>query len=141
VVQNTIIRLLSAFRAIRPQSTRDFYALANELIRREFLDLTRRYFGPQGQGTRVAPVPVGEGAGEYIPPGLAPDADADQLAAFHEAIAKLPAKEREVIGLAYYHGWTQTQMASLFNVSTRTVQRWMDGAVERIRQELGTEGG
>jgi RNA polymerase sigma-70 factor (ECF subfamily) len=139
VVQNTIMRLLNAFRAIRPASTRDFYAIVNELIRREFLDLTRRYFGPQGPGTRTIAMPVGEGDGHFVPPGLEPDADADQLAAFHEAVAKLPAREQEVIGLAYYHGWTQTQIAALFQVSTRTVQRWQDAAVARIQEATSTD--
>jgi RNA polymerase sigma-70 factor (ECF subfamily) len=139
VVQNTVVRLLSAFRAIRPASTRDFYALVNELIRREFLDLTRRYFGPQGHGTRTAAVPVGEGDNEFMPPGIGPDADADELAAFHEAVAKLPAREQEVIGLAYYHAWTQGQIAALFNVSTRTVQRWQEAAVTQIREQLASD--
>jgi RNA polymerase sigma factor (sigma-70 family) len=141
VVQNTVMRLLNAFRAVRPQSTRDFYALVNELIRREFLDLTRRYFGPNKQGTHLGDVQLGEGDGEYMPPGLAPDADVDQLAAFHEVVAKLPAKEQEVIGLAYYHGWKQSEIAALFNVSTRTVQRWQDDAVARIREALALDGG
>jgi RNA polymerase sigma factor (sigma-70 family) len=134
VVQNTLLRLFAALRQIRPASTRDFYALVNELIRREFLDLTRRYFGPQGLGTRVADRALADG--DHLPPGVPPDADLDQLTAFHEVLEKLPVEEREVIGLAYYHGWPQTQIAELFGVSTRTVQRWHEAGVAEIRKAL-----
>ena len=67
VVQGSLIRLLAAFRDIRPASRQHFYALANELIRRELLDLVKHYYGPLGHGTNVADVVVGEGDGEYAP--------------------------------------------------------------------------
>ncbi len=136
VVQNTLLRLFAALRQIRPASMRDFYALVNTLIRRELIDLTRRYFGPQGSGTRVAARPLGEGDADQLPPGVSPEADIDQLTAFHETLEKLPVEEREVIGLAYYHGWPQTQIAELFGVSTRTVQRWHEAGVAQIREAI-----
>ena len=34
-----------------------------------------------------------------------------------------PSDERELVGLVFYHGWTQEQTAELFGVSVRTVQR------------------
>jgi RNA polymerase sigma-70 factor (ECF subfamily) len=138
VVQNTLMRLLAAFREIRPTSTRHFYALVNELIRREFLDLIRRYFGPEGHGSNVAAVPVGEGEGEHAPPA-APDPDLDQLTAFHEAVAKLPAEQREVICLVYYHGWTQAEIGEILGVSTRTIQRWQEAAVAQLRAATGAD--
>jgi RNA polymerase sigma-70 factor (ECF subfamily) len=133
VVQNSLIRLLAAFREVRPISTRHFYALTNELIRRELLDLAKRYYGPRGHGTNLADVPVGEGEGEHAPPAADPTADLERLAAFHEAVAGLPVIEREVIGLAYYHGWTQVQIAELFGVSVRTVQRWQLAATAALK--------
>lgn len=137
VVQGSLIRLLAALRQVRPNSTRHFYALTNELIRRELLDLTKHYFGPAGHGTNLADTPVGDAAGEVAP--AAPDAAAelDRLAAFHEAVAALPAQEREVIGLTYYHGWAQAAVAELLGVTVRTVQRWHTSATERIRQRCG----
>lgn len=132
VIQNSLIRLLAALRDIRPASTREFYALANTLIRRELLDLTRRYYGPHGHGTNLAPVAVGEGGAAPGPP----DAELDRLTAFHEAVADLPVEQREVIGLSYYHGWGQGQIAVLFEVSVRTVQRWHADAVAALRAVL-----
>ncbi len=136
VVQNTVLRLFAALRQIRPATMCDFYALVNALIRRELIDLTRKYFGPQGSGTRVAAKPLAEGETDQLPPGVPPEADIDQLTAFHETLEKLPVEEREVIGLAYYHGWPQAQIAELFGVSTRTVQRWHEAGVVQIRQAL-----
>ena len=136
VIQNSLIRLLAAFRDVRPNSRRHFYALANELIRRELLDLAKHFYGPQGAGTNLAGVGVGEGDGEVAP--AAPDAaDLDRLAAFHAAVERLPAEEREAVGLTYYHGWTQTQVADLFGVSVRTVQRWLDSAADSLREMVG----
>ncbi len=139
VIQSSLIRLLAAFRQVRPESTRHFYALTNELIRRELLDLVKHYYGPRGHGTNRADVPVGEGEGEVSP--AAPDAtvELDKVTAFHEALAELPAEEREVLGLTYYHGWSQTEISSLLQVSVRTVQRWLDSAMQQMKDRIGSE--
>lgn len=136
VSQNAAVRLLRAMREVRPSSTRQFYALTNELIRRELIDLTRHHFGPLGAGTHLAASPSGDGADEH--PAVAPEADGwDHLTAFHEAVARLPTEQREAIGLTYYHGWKQSEIARLFEVSVRTVQRWLDAAVTTLRTEVG----
>src|SRR5688572_5189677 len=70
VVQNTLVRLLRAMQDIRPESTRHFYALTNELIRRELLDLTKHFYGPRGHGTNLAAIAVGEGKDEHAPEDL-----------------------------------------------------------------------
>jgi RNA polymerase sigma factor (sigma-70 family) len=140
VVQNCLIRLLAACRATCPTSRRHFYALTSELIRRELLDLTRHYFGPRGDGANLVDVAVGEGDREYAPAGADPDpAEWEQAAAFHQAVEELPAREREVIGLAYYHGWPQAEIAGLFQVSVRTVQRWQESGVAHLRRALRTD--
>lgn len=134
VIQNSLVRLLSAFRDIRPASTRDFYALVNTLIRRELLDLAKHYYSVRGLGTNLAAASVGEGEAEVTAMAPSDPADLELYTAFHEAIDRLPAEEREVIGLTYYHGWTQAEVADLFQVSVRTVQRWNQSAFESIRR-------
>ena len=57
--------------------------------------------------------------------------------AFHEAVEKLPTKEREVIGLTYYNGWTQAQIAELFQVDERTIRRYYQYACDELREQLG----
>jgi RNA polymerase sigma factor (sigma-70 family) len=138
VVQNAMLRLLRALREVRPESTRHFYALANELIRRELLDLAKHYYRQSGPGDRLSAVAVGEGEGEYNPAAPEADAELDRAAAFHEAVAGLPVEQREVIGLAYYHGWPQADIAGLFGVTVRTVQRWHAEAVEMLRERVGS---
>ncbi len=139
VVQNTLVRLLAALREVRPTSTRHFYALANQLVRRELVDQSRRLYGPRGAGTRTAPVALGDGDGQVAPAVAGPGhPDLDRLAWFHEAVEKLPAEEREAVGLTYYHGWGQQKIADLFGVSVRTVQRWLEGATEKLRAGAGS---
>lgn len=133
VVQNTLIRLLAAFRDIRPTSRQHFYALANTLIRRELLDLAKRYYGPRGHGTNLADAGVGDGTGEHAPVAADPAAELSLAAAFHEGIERLPPQEREVVSLTYYHGWSQREIADLFQVTVRTVQRWLDAAFAKLR--------
>ena len=137
VIQSSLIRLLAALRDIRPDNTRRFYALANELIRRELLDLTKHFYGPRGEGTHRAAVGVGGAAGEVAPIDPADAAELDRLAAFHEAVERLPVEEREAVGLTYYHGWTQGEVAALLQVSVRTVRRWLEAATAALRAELG----
>lgn len=138
VIQNSVLRLLGAFRDVRPTSTRHFYALVNTLIRRELLDLARHYYGPRGHGTNLAAVSVGEGDGEHQPESAGPDdADLERMASFHEAVERLPVEQREVIGLSYYHGWAKADIADLFGVSVRTIQRWQDAALDSLREKVG----
>ena len=40
-----------------------------------------------------------------------------------EAVDRLPVEKREVVGLIYYHGWTQAEVAEHLGLSKRTVQR------------------
>src|SRR4051794_9362283 len=48
VLQSALLRLLRALEQVRPASTRDFFGLAAEQMRRELLDLSRRFHGPRG---------------------------------------------------------------------------------------------
>jgi RNA polymerase sigma factor (sigma-70 family) len=61
----------------------------------------------------------------------------DLWAAFHAAVEHLPAAEREVVGLAFYHGWTHARIAELLQVSERTVRRHWQSACLRLNEALG----
>src|SRR5262245_31275827 len=67
VLQNALVRLLQALEKVEPTSTRDFFGLAAVLIRRELLDLARRFGGTHGLGANHAaggrPRPA-DGAGD-----------------------------------------------------------------------------
>ena len=146
LLQSALIRLLRALEEVRPASARAFFGLAAEQIRRSLLDLARHYQGPHGQDTHhasVATMKPTAAEGEEVSPASnapAPDstsADLDKWCALHEAIEKLPALEREVMGLSYYHGWTQPEIAALLQVNERTVRRYWNAACLKLSELLG----
>jgi RNA polymerase sigma factor (sigma-70 family) len=88
-------------RLLRPANTRDFAdAAADERSAEE--------------GDRLAQVPSPSDGGAEEP---------ERWSAFHKQVEQLPVEEREVVGLIFYHGWTQAPIAELFDVSERTVRR------------------
>jgi RNA polymerase sigma-70 factor (ECF subfamily) len=140
VLQNATLRLLRALKEVRPASTREFFGLAAEQMRRELLDLSRHFFGPEGAGGKHASQAgaVDAGAAASAPPDRSHDTDdLERWCVFHEAVVQLPAEEREVVGLVFYHGWTQAQIAELFQVDERTVRRRWQSACLRLKQLAG----
>ena len=142
VMQNAVVRLLRALKEVRPGSVRAFFGLAAALMRRELIDLARHYQGPQGQGANHASVFASpdliKNPGAALDPA-APGDDGDELerwATFHAAVEALPLEEREVVGLTFYHGWTQLEIAQLFQVDERTVRRRWRSACQRLSERL-----
>jgi RNA polymerase sigma factor (sigma-70 family) len=137
VLQGALARLLRSLRELRPAGTRDFANLLATHIRRELLDLARRLRRHPDRPAGGVAEP-GDGLLAQAP---APEADPpDELelwAAFHEQVEQLPAEEREVVGLTFYHGWTQGQIAELFGVDERTVRRRWRSACLRLGEALG----
>jgi RNA polymerase sigma-70 factor (ECF subfamily) len=139
VLQGSLIRLLRTLRKLRPVTTRDFFNLAAVHIRRELIDLARRTKGKghlplQGPGDSSGANPNGPRAESNDPQA---GADFDLWVRFHEAVDELPAEEREVIGLVFYHGWTQVKIAELFDVDERTIRRRWSRACQRLRDIVG----
>ena len=139
VLQNSLMRLLRTLQTIRPKTTRDFFNLAAVHIRRELLDLARRCKG-KGCVTLDAPddsdLPQ---APKVLPAEPTSTADFELWVRFHEAVDALPVEEREVVGLVFYHGWTQVRIAELFNVDERTIRRRWSNACERLRELVGDD--
>jgi RNA polymerase sigma-70 factor (ECF subfamily) len=135
LLQNALVRLLRALETVQPDSTRAFFGLAAEQMRRELLDMARHFYGPEGQGAHhdTAGPQADESRPDHDPPAPDPaSADLERWARFHEEVARLPAREREVVGLVFYQGWTQAQIAELFQVDVRTVRRWWESALVRL---------
>ncbi len=137
VLQGSLLRLLRALESVQPESTRAFFGLAAEQIRRELLDLARHFYGPHGLGANHDSVGAGSAAGrQVVAPADPGDDDLERWCRFHEEVARLPAEEREVVGLIYYHGWTQAQVAELIQVNVRTVRRRWEAALVKLHREL-----
>jgi RNA polymerase sigma-70 factor (ECF subfamily) len=138
VLQGAALRLLRSLEVLRPESARAFIGLAAVHVRRELLDLARHYYGPEGIGAHHASPRPGEF--ERLPAGGGGDSgELGRWRAFHEAVDRLPAEEREVVGLIFYHDWTQAQVGGLLQVSARTVRRLWRSACGKLAAELGGE--
>jgi RNA polymerase sigma factor (sigma-70 family) len=128
VVQNVSMRLFRTLESVTPESTLDFLRLASLNIRRELLDLSKHYFGPQGLGTLHASSPDdnseagGPGVGDPADPSNDPDR-LDAWAEFHRQVDALPDDLREVFDLIWYQELPRTEAAALLGVSDRTLMR------------------
>jgi RNA polymerase sigma factor (sigma-70 family) len=138
VLQGSLLRLLNTLRRLRPESTLHFFNLAAVHVRRELLDLARRFRG--ATFARPGSLATEGDSATGLPPtavAAAEDEDLDLWFRFHEAVDQLAPPEREVMGLTFYHGWTQGQIAELFQVDERTVRRRWRSACLRLHELLG----
>ena len=55
-----------------------------------------------------------------------------------DALASLPAKQREVIELGYFRGMSCREIATRCDIPLGTVKSRLSGALSRLRQQLGT---
>jgi RNA polymerase sigma-70 factor (ECF subfamily) len=143
VLQNAVLRLLRALESVRPGSMRDFFGLAAEQMRRELLDLVRHFYGPQGHGANHdsdVQQDDSQNPGHEPPDQGEEPGDLERWSRFHEEVERLPAEEREVVSLVYYHGWEQADVAELLQVSVRTVHRRWESALVTLHARV-TGGG
>ena len=143
ILQNASMRLLRALETLTPATTREFFQLVTVHLRRELIDMSRKHFGPLGQGSNEVLVSATEGSRSgYSPIEFVRDTGCRELefwAEFHEKIGELPAQEREVFSLTYYHGMTQTEIAEVFGLDERTIRRYWKSAVERLKTILSAD--
>ncbi len=121
--------LLTAMRTIRPQTVRQFFALATQHMRWQLNDLARRL------DEQPAVAALAEG-GIAAPPsssgsGLTPDARR-----MWAAIDGLPEVEREVFDLVRVQGLTYAEAAGVVEGSVKTVQRRLNRARLLLAQQL-----
>jgi RNA polymerase sigma-70 factor (ECF subfamily) len=129
VRQRAAIRLERALTAKPPSSVKHFFRLAAKQIRRELIDLSRHYYGPEGMGGHhhTDGRPGGdEDSGRRFGDPVAATAGPATLAQwteFHEAVERLPAEELEVFDLHYYTGLGLKDVAETLGISEKTAKR------------------
>jgi len=125
---SVVAGLLTALRTTRPQTVRQFFALANQHMRWQLNDLARRL-----DERPAAALPE---AGVAAPPdstasGLTPDGRR-----MLGAIDGLPEHEREVFDLVRIQGMTQTEVGDLLGVSTVMVKRRLNRGLPLLSERL-----
>ena len=128
VFVNAMMRLYKALDEIAPASSRDFFRLMATMVRRELIDLSRKYRGPMGLDANLeswggspgdeADSPAGELRDESNDPDML-----DWWTHFHEQVERLKDEQREVFGLIYYQNLKIAEAARLLETSERTVKR------------------
>jgi RNA polymerase sigma factor (sigma-70 family) len=140
ILQNALLRLDRALKSIAPPTVRDFFRLAAVQVRRELIDLARRYSGPEGLGAHH--VCRSGTQNPSTDPQVKQDLTSDpkRLTAwteFHQAIEALSEEDREVFDLLWYQGLTQPEAAEVLGVSERTINRRWISARLRLSDSLG----
>jgi RNA polymerase sigma-70 factor (ECF subfamily) len=129
-------RLLKALREARPQTVRQFFALANQHLRWELNEMARRLDEQPGAvelSEGLVPAPSSSDS------GLTPDSRR-MLA----AIAGLPEEEREAFDLVRIQELTQAEAAQVLGVSAATVNRRLNRGLQLLLEaleDLRPEGG
>ena len=136
VLQNASIRLWKSLAEVQPENTASFFGLAATQIRRELIDLARRYQGPLGLGANHA---TDDGDGENKNAAIARKRDpADgpvtlsEWTDLHECVESLDAEHQGVFDLLYYQGLTQPQAAEVLGLSLRTLKRRWRAARQQL---------
>ena len=144
VLQNASLRLHRALAEVHPPTVRDFFRLAATQIRRELIDLARRYYGPEGAGAHHASRAASrdDSHSPDVAEPVEETREPSRLAMwseFHERIETLPSEEKDVFDLLWYQGLTQPEAAALFGIGERTLQRRWKAACERLHRLLRGE--
>ncbi|MEZ6072263.1 MAG: sigma-70 family RNA polymerase sigma factor [Pirellulales bacterium] len=132
VYQNAAVRLFRALEDVEVQDANHFFRLAAVQIRRELLDLARRYQGPLGpvknevrqqQGVDDPTATTPRNHLEYAEETNDPRRLA-QWTEFHEAVDALPEVEREVFRLHWYCGLKLKDVAEMMGYGERQIKRY-----------------
>jgi RNA polymerase sigma-70 factor (ECF subfamily) len=124
-----MIRFLKALDDVSIRDARHFYALAAEQIRRELLDLARRY---RVRDSVSQPLDQADVTGDFVD-----REDLERWSAFHDAVADLPDEERDVFAPVFYHDLPQRDLAEALGVHPKTVQRRYRAACLMLFERLG----
>jgi RNA polymerase sigma-70 factor (ECF subfamily) len=124
-----VAELLKALRTVRPQTVRQFFALATQHMRWQLNDLARRL------DAQPAAAPLVE-AGAAAPPSSSDTCLTPNGRRMLAAIEGLPEVEREAFDLVRIQGLTHAEAAEVVGVSKKTVQRRLLRARLLLAEEL-----
>jgi RNA polymerase sigma-70 factor (ECF subfamily) len=138
VLQNAFLRLTRALKETVPGDARHFFRLAALQIRRELVDLSRRY---RGKGALSFDAGGGDDhsavAEDFTPSEHTNDPrKVAEWTEFHRLVQELPEKEREVVDLLLYNGLSQQDAAETMQVDVRSIKRYWQRARLTLFEKL-----
>jgi len=122
-------RLLKALESVRPQTVRQFFALACQHMRWELNDVARRLDQQQ------AAVELHDS--QVAAPGSSSTMLSSGGRRILAAIDSLAEDEREAFDLVHVQGLSQPEAAEVLGISVRTVQRRLNRSLVFLSKELG----
>jgi RNA polymerase sigma factor (sigma-70 family) len=143
VVQAAALRLHRALAEVELRDPRHLLRLAALQIRRELLDLARKYSSPESFAAHHETNALATADGVVMQVDRAADPSAEPVdcleswTRLHDAVAALSDDDRELFDLVWFMGATQHDIATLTGSSPRTVRRRWDEIKRRLVAALG----
>ena len=142
VVQGASLRLARALDAVVPTDERHLLNLIATQVRRELIDLARRYTGVESFA-RYHETNLGHVDGQDVfrsdaaEDPVNPDAEGvSSWTRFHEAVDTLNDEDRELFNLVWYLGLSQELAAKARGCSVRTIARRWDVVKQCLVRQL-----
>jgi RNA polymerase sigma-70 factor (ECF subfamily) len=129
LLDGVVAGLVTALQKVRPQTVRQFFALANQHMRWQLNDLARLL----DERPRAAALAE---SGVAAPPGSSDSCLSQDARRMLAAIEGLPEDEREVFELVRIQGLPYTEAAGVVGVSVKTVQRRLNRARLMLAEQL-----
>lgn len=141
VVQNAALRLHRSLASVHPAGERDYLNFVAVHIRRELLDLARKYAGRESfashhETNTIRSADVQGSRIDSTADDRTDDADIDRWTRMHEAAGELPEDLREVFHLRMYAGLSPDEIAKTLDCSTKTVHRRWAAATRSIEDQM-----
>lgn len=136
IFQNAMIRLHRALQSCKVETPRHFFNLAAVQIRRELIDLVRKYkaesnFAANHHSDSLIFQNICD-----INKQTEVLVDLEKWSEFHHLAENLPEEEKEVVDLLWYQELVQEDAAKLLGISIRTLKRRWQSARIKLYEAL-----
>jgi RNA polymerase sigma factor (sigma-70 family) len=131
-VQEAFLQVWRSADKFRPERAKASTWLLT-FVHRRAVDLVRREERRRTEPAESAPTPAGPGADEDVEVR-------SKRAIVQDALRRLPREQREAIELAYYGGYTQSELAERLGQPLGTIKSRMFSGLTRLRALLAEAG-